>query len=100
MDAHYPHTPMISRVYPFQDNGLGKAVAGLTLTYGPIVIRAKLVKNDQGNLFLSMPSRKNEQNSTWHEMAYIQDATLRDAVEKMAVLSYHEKSSELAINAA
>jgi DNA-binding cell septation regulator SpoVG len=99
MDAVYPHTPIISRMSPFPDGGQGKAVAGLTLIYGPIVIRAKLVKNEQGGLFLSMPSRKNEQNSTWYEMASIQDRTLYDAVERMAIVSYRDKTSELALSA-
>jgi len=98
METTYPHTPSVVRVSPFPE-GQGKAVAGATLIYGPVVIRAKLMRGDDGRLFLSMPARKNETNSTWYEMASFQDRTLKDAFEKMVIHSYEEKMNTLALSA-
>lgn len=97
-EATYPHTPSVARISPFPE-GQGRAVAGATLVYGPVVIRAKLMKKDDGRLFLSMPARKNETNSMWYEMASVQDRTLKDAFERMAIISYEEKMSALALSA-
>ena len=99
MDVLYPHSPSIVRISPFPE-GQGKAVAGLTFTYGPIVVRAKLVKDEQDRLFLSMPSRKSEGNNNWYNMAYIQDRSLHSAIEKMAVEGYREMVMRPVLSAA
>lgn len=84
----YPHDPKIVNVSVFTES-LGKGVAGVVLTYGPVVIRAKIYQGEKG-LFLSLPSRKSESNNNWYQHAYFQDKTLFDVFEKMAIRSYEE----------
>ncbi len=84
----YPHDPKIVNVSVFSES-LGKGVAGVVLTYGPVVIRAKLFQGENG-LFLSLPSRKSESNNNWYQHAYFQDKTLLEVFEKMAIKSYEE----------
>lgn len=95
MTTIYPHEPNILRVIPFTDNTYenSKALAGVSLGYGPIVIRAKLIQGERGP-FLSMPARKNEEKGQWFDNVYFQDRTLYDMFEKLAVAQYNAIQSQ------
>lgn len=92
--AIYPHEPRVGKLALFAGGGdkESKAKAGITLFYGPLVIRAKLVQNEKG-LFLAMPSRKSEAG-TWWDHAYIQDDGLKQTFERLAIALYQESVND------
>lgn len=81
----YPHTPQIVRLHPFT-GGTG-AVAGVTLRYGPVFIRAYIRQTNEGKLFLSMPGRKNEKGDWW-ESAFFVDRTISEEFTSLAIDTY------------
>lgn len=92
----YPHPAQILKVSPWSPDPKfqSKAVAGLTLRYGPFIVRAKLVQGDKG-LFLSMPSRKNEATGEFWEHVQITDRTLQEEFQKLAIEAYYESVGEV-----
>lgn len=86
MNATYPHEPRILRVTPFTE-GQGKRLAAVTMRYGPVIIRGYLTEGHDGP-FLSMPGRKVEQTQTWVEHASLQDKSLEEIFEKLALTQY------------
>ena len=78
-------TGSVTRVTPF--TGEGGALAAVTLTYGPVVIRARLRKSGE-KLFLSMPARK-DANNRWWDHCHIFDHELHANLERQAVQMYH-----------
>lgn len=89
METVYPHCPTVTRVTPYTGAEGKGHVAYVGLAYGPVFIRARLTRNERGGLFLSMPSRKGE-NDNWYEQAAITDRTLLVEFERLAILGYHE----------
>lgn len=85
-------TTQILGVTPFEGEG---AVAGVTLRYGPVIIRAKLRKNNRGEVFLSFPSRKGK-DEKWYDHAYIEDDGLRRQFESMALEAYRHRINNAA----
>ncbi len=81
----YPHSPEVVKLNPFT-GGTG-ALAGVTLRYGPVFIRAYVRQTHDGKLFLSMPGRKNEKGDWW-DSAFFADRTLSDQFEALAVSEY------------
>lgn len=81
--------PTIDRVFLFQTERQekGKAVCGVSMNYGPINIRARLVQGEK-ELFLSLPSRKNETSQRYYNLVYVQDANLRRTFEQLATQAY------------
>ena len=93
----YPHPAQIQKVNAWSPdpNFQSKAVAGVTLRYGPISIRAKLIQGEK-RLFLSMPSRKNETTGDFWEHASISDRTLLEEFEKQAIAAYYAETGLVA----
>lgn len=81
----YPHTPQIIKLHPFT-GGTG-AVAGVTLRYGPVFIRAYIRQTNEGKMFLSMPGRKNEKGDWW-DSAFFVDRTISEEFESLAIQTY------------
>ena len=81
----YPHNPELVKLNPFT-GGTG-ALAGVTLRYGPVFIRAYVRQTNEGKLFLSMPGRKNEKGDWW-DSAFFADRTLSEQFETLAVSEY------------
>lgn len=88
----YPHPAQIQKVNAWSPdpNFQSKAVAGITLRYGPISIRAKLIQGDK-RLFLSMPTRKNETTGEYWDQVTITDRTLLEEFEQQAIVAYHNE---------
>ncbi|MBS2037738.1 hypothetical protein JST97_22330 [bacterium] len=80
----YPHTPQVVRLNPFSGTG---ALAGVTLRYGPVFIRAYIRQTNEGKLFLSMPGRKNEKGDWW-DSAYFVDRSISEEFQALAVETY------------
>ena len=69
--------------------GRGTAVAGVTISCGPVVLHAKLRQREDCSLYLSMPAHKTGRKK-WYDHCYIKDPQVRTAVEIQAVLAYRE----------
>lgn len=84
---NYDLTPIVTRCTPF-NNG-GSALAGLDICFGPIMIRARLCKGATG-MFLSWPSKKNENSGKWYDEIAIADPVLRMKATEAATKVYNE----------
>ena len=86
------HEPQILRMVPV--NGESGLLASVTLCYGPVAIRAKLVNGNQG-MFLSMPSHKGN-DERWWDQAYFRDRSVHDLFEQLAKRHYEQISTQKA----
>lgn len=80
------HEPQILRLIP--TTAEAGMLASVTLLYGPIAIRAKLISGSQGP-FLSMPSRRGHDDKWW-DQAYFRDRSLHSRFEELAKERYRE----------
>lgn len=88
----YDLSPLISRMTLFPNEG--GALASVDVNFGPIMVRARLYRNQRG-YFLSWPSRKGgDQIEKWFEQVAIGDRNLKKRAEDEAVKQYHKLSSE------
>jgi len=56
---------------------------------GVILIKdMKIVMNTQGQLFVSYPQKPSKDKSKYFNTVWIQDVTLRDEIQKLAISSY------------
>ncbi len=86
---NYDLTPIITRLTPFQNPGT--AVAGVDVCFGPIMIRAKLCKGQNG-FFLSWPAKKNENSGKWFDEIAIADPVLRLKAQDAALREYQRQA--------
>ena len=84
---NYDLTPIVTRCTPF-NNG-GSALASVNVCFGPIMIRARLCKSSNG-MFLSWPSRKNDNTGKWYDETAIADPVLRMKATEAATKVYND----------
>lgn len=84
---NYDLSPIITRLVPFQNPG--SAVAAVDVCFGPIMIKARLCKGQNG-YFLSWPAKKNENSGKWFDDISIADPVLRMKATEAATKVYNE----------
>ena len=86
----YEIDPQVHRLIPFSGEG---ALARVDLTFGPIIVTAKLHKNSSG-YFLSYPGKHSESREKWYEHVIISDVKLKAKAQTTAVSEYERMQRE------
>ncbi len=88
------HDPVILRMTPA--SGETPVLASVTLCYGPITIRCKLVTRNN-NIYLNFPGNK-DTDDKWWDHAYIHDNNVLHSATELAKQHYQEHHRDHYLN--
>ncbi len=89
--------PEVTKVTPFV-NPEGSALASVTIRFGPMAVRAKLIKKEDNSIFLALPSRKLDNDEGWFDYVVIYDQRIVNILTEQAVERFRNHQVKVSPN--